>query len=164
MPGLKEDFLAATNGCQQFRHCGNERENETDSKVGCAETAKEAPNGIDSLKWEDLCLKKEGGFTGSLFLNYQTPCREFLDGMAGRMKKGCLVSLPEAMERELNGRGLGKRALPDVQFNVPGLSMPDHCPGYYKDGFYGQVLKIHLPGRPPCVRAGPARNGGFLAY
>lgn len=164
MLGLKEDFLTAINGCQWFKHCGNEWKDEIDFKVKRIKTIENASNSISSLKWENLCLKKDGDFTAYLFLNHRDLYCEFWNDMVDRIKKNYLVSLSETMEAKLQDNGLGGYALSNVEYNVLELFMLNYYSDYYKDEFYEKMLKIYLSGHLPCGWVGSLKTGTFLVY
>lgn len=160
---LKSDFIEKVTNCNWFENCGDQ--NFDKFEVILLKEKNEVAEAIQSHKWENICLAKEGDFASSILRNHIEQYhmmgeeREKIRKEVLKLSKRFTAGLKK---KEIRFDGI---VLEDVIFNVQTLFMVNDYSEYYMaDVFFEQMLEIYLSGHLPCGWSGGQKNGKFKVY
>ncbi|MBP3611326.1 MAG: hypothetical protein J6J42_13440 [Lachnospiraceae bacterium] len=159
---ISKEFIDKILNCPWLQNCGKKDSLE----VGAAYLDKTADvrKYIVSLKWENLCLDKQGDFTTYLFKNYRDEFNKYWNETVRMIKKEYMPAISDRINERLLRLGLPGDVLDDMKMNIVSLFMLEYYSEYYSCDFYESILKIYMAGHLPCGWKGKYPEGKFLVF
>ena len=160
--GLKENFVEQIMNCSWFENCGDVSFDKFE--VVFLKNKSEVVKSIKSIKWENICLEKQGDFTFYLSQNCKKQYNEMWNTEVKNVKNMYISKLSKGFKAGLLKSNLPLDILDDIKFNVVTLFMLNYFSDYYTSEFFEQMLQIYLSGHLPCGWSDNVEGGKFKVY
>lgn len=130
-----------------FSNCGNEVN--VLFRVKYVSYKEEAISLINSIEWENTCLKKKSDLTSALSNNNIVTARRY-NNTVNEVKRKCINALEKDIETGCENMGFPRIVKDDIKMNILSLFIYIVYQKYYHDDFFYNLCEIYLQGNLPC--------------
>lgn len=159
---IRKEFIDKMLNCPWLQSCGNKDKLEFD--VEYLNHWEEVEKNISTIKWENLCIDRNGDFSAFLCINHDEEYNKYWNDEVDIIKEEYLCIIEDKINPILIDNKLSDKILNNMKWNIISLFMLEFYSEFYTSEFYEDMLKIYLAGHLPCGWSGKYPKGKFMVY